>query len=271
MTRYIKEFYRFLKHIVESRKLLFTLSYNDFKEQYLGSYLGIIWAILRPLMFIGVMWFVFGVGFKSKPVNDGTPFILWLLSGMIPWFFFADAIGKGMNAVVSNSFLVKKVAFRVSVLPLVKVLSSLYIHVVFVGILLSIFLYYGYKPTLYWLQIPYFMLCMILLLLGVSWLTASIKVFVKDVGEVIGVIIQFGFWVTPIFWSINIIPQKYQSIIKLNPMFYIIDGYRNALIHQKWFWENMNLTVYYIVFTVMVLVLGAIVFKRLRPHFGDVL
>ena len=269
--RYFKEFYRFIKHILENRKLLSTLSFNDFKEQYLGSYLGIVWAILRPLLFIGVMWFVFGFGFKSKPTDDGIPFILWLLCGMIPWFFFADAVSKSMNAIVSNTFLVKKVAFRVSILPLVKVLSSLYVHVVFVGILLSIFLTYGYTPTIYWLQIPYFMLCMILFLLGLAWLTSAIKVFVKDMGEIIGVVIQFGFWLTPIFWSINIIPEKYQAIIKLNPMFYIIDGYRNALIHQKWFWEDMNLTFYFLTLTVLTLALGAIVFKRLRPHFGDVL
>lgn len=269
--RYTKEFYRFLKHILENKRLLATLSYSDFKEQYLGSYLGVTWAILRPLMFIGIMWFVFGVGFKSKPVDDGTPFILWLLCGFIPWFFFADAVGKSMTAITGNAFLVKKVAFRVSILPIVKVMSSLYIHLVCVCILISIFLLYGYSPTIYWLQIPYFIICTVLLVLGLGWLTSSLRVFIKDIGEIIGVIIQFGFWLTPIFWSINIIPEKYQSLIKLNPMFYIIDGYRNALIHDKWFWEDMNITLYFLTVTGMIFIIGAIVFKRLRPHFGDVI
>lgn len=269
--KYFKEFYRFIKHIIESRRLLLTLSTNDFQEQYLGSYLGVIWAILRPMLFIAVMWFVFGLGFKSKPVDDGTPFILWLLCGFIPWFFFADAINKSMNAVSGNAFLVKKVAFRVSVLPLVKIISSLYVHLVFVFILLSIFMLYGFTPTIYWLQIPYFIFCTILLLLGLGWLTSALRVFIKDVSEVVGVIVQFGFWLTPIFWSIKIIPEQYQSLIKLNPMFYIIDGYRNALIHNKWFWEDMTLTSYFIVVTIFLLTIGAIVFKRLRPHFGDVI
>ncbi len=269
--RYFKEFYRFLKHIRESRQLLITLSYNDFKEQYLGSYLGIVWAILRPLLFIGVMWFIFGIGFKAKPTGDGTPFILWLLCGMIPWFFFADAVSKSMNAIIGNSYLVKKVAFRVSILPLVKVISSLYVHIVFIFILLLIFMLYGHPPTIYWLQVPYFMLCTILLLLGLGWLTSALRVFVKDVGEIIGVIIQFGFWLTPIFWSINIIPKEYHSLIKLNPMYYIIDGYRHALIREIWFWEDLNHTAYFFITTFSLLILGAIVFKRLRPHFGDVL
>ncbi|MCU7800352.1 MAG: ABC transporter permease [gamma proteobacterium symbiont of Lucinoma myriamae] len=271
LMRYLKEFYRFLKHVLESRELLFTLSNTDFKEQYLGSYLGIFWAVLRPALFIAVIWFIFGIGFKSKPVNDGTPFILWLLCGFIPWFFFAEAVNKSMNAIVSNAFLVKKVAFRVSILPLVKILSTLYIHIVFVGILLFIFILYGYYPTIYWIQIPYFIVCTIVLTLGLGWLTSSLKVFIKDIGEIIGLIIQFGFWLTPIFWSINIIPEKYHSIIKLNPMFYIIEGFRNTLIHQTWVWESSDLTIYFIGITMVIFVSGAIMFKRLRPHFGDVL
>ena len=269
--RYTKEFYRFLKHIVQSKDLLFTLAYNDFKEKYLGSYLGIIWAIIRPALFITVVWFIFGIGFKAKPTNDDTPLVLWLLCGFIPWFFFAEAVSKSMEAIVSNTSLVKRVAFRVSILPLVKIFSALFIHIVSIVILLMIFILYGYQPSIYWLQIPYFVLCTIALVLGLGWLTSSLRVFIKDVSEVVGVVIQFGFWLTPIFWSIDIIPESYHSIIKLNPMFYIIEGYRNTLIHQTWFWEEPRLTIYYLVITSVIMMIGAVVFKRLRPHFGDVL
>ena len=172
--KYLTEFYSFIKHVLENRKLLFVLAYDDFKTEYLGSYLGVFWAVLRPSLFIAVIWFVFGVGFKARPVNDGTPFILWLLCGFIPWFFFADALNKSMNAIVANSSFVKKVAFRVSILPLVKILSSLYIHIVFVFILLLIFILYGYYPAIYWLQIPYFILCTIALALGLGLLTSSL-------------------------------------------------------------------------------------------------
>ena len=176
-----------------------------------------------------------------------------------------------MNAITGNKFLVKKVAFRVSFLPLVKVISSLYIHIIFVLILIFIFLLYGYTPTIFWLQIPYFMMCTIFLLLGLSWLTSALKVFIKDIGEVVGVLIQFGFWLTPIFWSIDIIPEQYQSFFRLNPMFYIVDGYRNALLHEIWFFENGSQSLHFLIITGIILVFGAIVFKRLRPHFGDVI
>ena len=269
--RYLKEFFRFIKHIKESKKLLFTLAYSDFKEQYLGSYLGIFWAVLRPSLFVLVIWFVFGMGFKSKPTDDGVPFVLWLLCGMIPWFFFADTVSKSMNAITSNAYLVKKVAFRSSILPLVKIISSLGVHFVLIGLLILIFILNGYYPTIYWLQLPYYIFCTIILVLSLGWLTSSLKVFIKDIGEIIGVVIQFGFWLTPIFWSLDKIPEQYHYIIKLNPMYYIIDGYRNTFIDQVWFWETYKVTPYFLITTGILFVVGAVVFKRLRPHFGDVL
>jgi len=270
MTRYIKEFYRFLKHIVESRELLFTLIKNDFKKQYLGSYLGLVWAFIQPLIFMVVIWFVFTYGFRSAPHGD-TPYFLWLASGLIPWFFISNALSAGTNAITSNSFLVKKVSFRVSILPLVQIGSSLILHVGLVLFLIVMFLFYGFKPSVYWLQLPYFTLCAALFILGVSWFTASIRVFVKDMSNIITVLIQIGFWATPIFWNINMISPKHQWILKLNPAYYIIEGYRNTFVNHIWFWEMPNVTIYFLSMTGFVFVIGAIVFKRLRPHFGDVL
>jgi lipopolysaccharide transport system permease protein len=269
--RYIKEFYRFLKHLKNSRKLIFTLAYNDFREQYLGSYLGIFWAVLRPTLFILVLWFVFTMGFRARPTDDGIPFVLWLLCGMIPWFFFVESVNKGMAAIVSNSYLVRKVAFRVSILPLVKVLSALWIHIILLGILITAFLLHGFFPTIYWIQLPFYVLFTFLLVLGLGWLTSSIRVFVKDMGEIIGVVIQFGFWLTPIFWPLKMIPEKYQYIIKLNPMVYVVEGFRDTFINKIWFWERGFYTLQFLLTISVVLVLGAIVFKRLRVHFGDVL
>ena len=270
MIRYVKEFYRFLKHIVENRKLLKTLIIDDFKKQYLGSYLGLVWAFIQPLTFMLVIWFVFTYGFRSASHGD-TPYFIWLMSGMIPWFFITNALSSGTNAIISNSFLVKKVAFRVSILPLVQIGSAFIIHMVLVLFLIVIILLYGFNPSIYWLQIPYYMLCSAALLLGLSWITSAIRVFVKDIGNFIAVLLQIGFWATPIFWNISQISPKYQWILKLNPAYYIVEGYRDSFVNHIWFWEAPKLTIYYLGVTSVCFVLGAIVFKRLRPHFGDVL
>lgn len=267
----LKSFYRFIKDIIKSRNLLITLAKNDFKEQFLGSYLGIFWAILRPSLFMLIVWFIFSVGFKGHVANSDVPFVLYLMCGYIPWFFFSDAVSGGMNSIVSNKFLVKRVDFRVSILPIVKIISAFFLHVIFIGILIIVFLLHGFRPTIYWLQLPFYTFMMFFLVLGISWLISALRVFMKDMAQIIGVILQLGFWVTPIFWSIDKVPEKYMYVLKLNPMVFIVEGYRNSFINEVWFWETYKNTPYFLIITAIFLVLGAIVFRKLRPHFGDVL
>ncbi len=267
---YLRHFGLFIKDIIQSRFLILELAKNDFREKYLGSYLGILWAFLQPIMTIFIFWFVFEVGFKSKPAGD-FPFILWLVSGLIPWFFFSEALLNATNSIISNSYLVNKVVFRVSILPLIKIISALAIHIFFVVFLIIIFLLYGYSPTIYYLQIIYYITASLLLLLGFSWMTSSLVIFLKDISQAIGVILQFGFWGTPIFWSLDIIPEKYQVLFKLNPVYYIIQGFRNTFIYHRWFWEDASQTIYFWLVTIIIFAIGALVFRKLRPHFADVL
>ena len=271
ISRYTKEFYRFLKHIFQSRHLLVTLVKNDFKKQYLGSYFGLIWAFVQPLTFMLVIWFVFTYGFRASTLLDDTPFFLWLICGMIPWFFISNALLSGTDAITNNAFLVKKVAFRVSILPLVQIGSALMIHAILVLLLVGATLLYGYYPTWQWLQLPYYVICSIFVVLGISWITSSVRVFVKDVSHVMAVIIQIGFWATPIFWNITMIPEAYRWLFQLNPAYYIVEGFRNTFIYGIWFWQTPVITLYFLGMSALFFVVGAIVFKRLRPHFGDVL
>ena len=268
--KYLKTFYRFLRDIVNSKTLLINLAKNDFKSRYMGNYLGILWAFVQPLVSILIFWFVFQVGFKSAPVEN-VPYILWLLAGMIPWFFFAESIQSGAQSILANSFLVKKVVFRVSLLPMIQIISALTIHIFFILFMFGMFLYYGYAPTLYWLQIVYYLFCTIVLVLGISWMTSSIVVFFRDLGQIVTMIIQFGFWLTPIFWSVKILPVEYQGMLQYNPAYYIVEGYRDSLIYHVWFWEKPMLSLQYWIITALFFVGGAIVFRKLRPHFADVL
>jgi len=266
----LQEFSQFLKHVYENRKLLAILIKNDFKKQYLGSYFGLFWAFAQPISYMIVIWFVFTYGFRSAAHGD-MPYFLWLMSGMIPWFFIASGLQAGTNSIINNAFLVKKVAFRVSILPLVQIGSSLILHLGLLLFLIVMFFLYGFTPSIYWLQLPYFIFCSLFVLLAISWITAAIRVFVKDVSNFVTVLLQIGFWATPIFWNIDKISPKYQWILKLNPAFYIVEGYRDTFVNHKWFWEMPNVTLYFLVMSLLTFVAGALVFKRLRPHFGDVL
>jgi ABC-type polysaccharide/polyol phosphate export permease len=265
-----RNFCFFLLDIVKSRKLLWELARSDFKKRYVGNYLGILWAFIQPLITILILWFVFQVGFKSVPV-DNFPFILWLISGMIPWFFISESINSATGSIINQSFLVKKMVFRVSLLPIVQVISALIIHLFFVFLLLFIYIIYGKFPTIYWLQLPYYLLATIILVLSIGWFTSSVVIFFRDLVQIINVILQFGFWLTPIFWSTRMIPEKYNFLLKLNPFYYIIQGYRDSLIYNVWFWQRWKWTVFFWGIVGLIFIFGAMVFRRLRPHFGDVL
>ncbi|MCD4742388.1 MAG: ABC transporter permease [Desulfobacteraceae bacterium] len=269
--RFLIEFMQFIKALMKNRKLLMTLAVNDFKQEYLGSYLGLVWAFIKPTVFIVVIWFVFEIGIRSAPSTNGVPFVIWLTCGFAAWFFFSEALSSGVTAISSKSYLVKKVDFRVSILPIINNLSALLIHVIFLMILVIIFLCNDYFPTVYWLQLPFYTFSLFTLLLGLNWLFASLRVFIKDISPFVGIILQVGFWGTPLFWSIDLVPDKYLFIIKLNPMYFIVSGYRDTFISEQWFWNRgMELVVFWMI-TSFFFILGAIVFKRLRPHFGDVL
>ncbi len=238
--------------------------------KYLGSHLGIVWAFVQPAANIAVLWFVARKALNLTPV-EGFPFILWLIAGMIPWYFFMDCVNNATHSVVGNSHLVKKVVFRVGTLPLIKICSALAIHLVFIAVFAVVLALQGYPPSWHALQVFYYLAASIVLILGIAWLTSSIIVFVRDIGPLIGLGIQLLFWITPIFWSLKDLPPRLRFLLRLNPLYYIVEGYREAFIYKVWFWRDGALSLYYWGVAAAVLVIGALVFRRLRPHFADVL
>ena len=262
--------YFFIKDILQYRAIFKTLIINDFKQRYLGSYLGILWAFIQPTIMVLIFWFVFQVGFKTKPVGD-IPFLLWLIAGIFPWFYFAESISSATNSVVESSYLVKKVVFKVAFLPIIKILSALMVHLFFVLFMYLLFLLYGYSFELYWLQVFYYLCAMLVFILGISYITSAVVIFFRDMGQFVTMVLQFWFWAIPIFWTMSMIPLQYQWIVKLNPLFYIVEGYRDSMINHIWFWEKPILTLYFWVVALGMLALGFSTFRKLKPHFADVL
>lgn len=261
---------RFAKEILQNRRLLHNLSVNDFKTKFAGSFFGILWAFVQPVVTIALYWFVFQVGFRSGDVGD-FPFVLWLISGLVPWFFFQDAITAGTNCLIEYSYLVKKMVFQINILPFVKIISALFVHLFFILFTLVIFMVNGYMPTLYAIQLVYYLFCAIVLVSGITFATSAIVVFFKDLGQIVQIFLQIGMWMTPIMWNINMIPARFLWIIRLNPMYYIVDGFRDSLINHVWVWEKIGLTINFWVFTICIFLFGITIFKKLRVHFADVL
>jgi ABC-type polysaccharide/polyol phosphate export systems, permease component len=254
-----------------NKLLIWSLSKNDFKTKYAGSYLGIIWAFIQPIITIVVYWIVFQFGLKAGSPIEGIPFVIWFTAGLIPWFFFSEALMNATTCMMEYSYLVKKVVFKISILPIVKIMSSLFVHLVFVSFIILLYLIYGFYPTIYLIQLIYYSFCIFFLSLAISYITASIIVFFKDLSQIITIILQIGMWMTPIMWSYTIVPEKYQWIVKLNPMYYVVEGYRDTFIKHIWFWNRYYQTVYFWIISLAMFAIGALIFKKLKAHFADVL
>ena len=265
-----KESIKFVKLSLNNISMIKSLSKNDFKNKFASSYLGIIWGFIQPLVTIAVYWFVFQVGFRSTDVGN-VPFILWFIAGIIPWFFFSEAFPSATGVFNEYSYLVKKVVFKIEILPCVKIISALFVHLFFILFIYVVSTVYGYYPDLCSLQFIYYCFAMIVLIYSLSIITSSIVLFFKDLSQIIGIIINVGFWATPIAWQLNILPDKLAFFFKLNPMYYIVTGYRDAFIYKIYFWQRPYATLYFWLFCLITLLVGVKIFNKLRPHFSDVI
>lgn len=257
-------------NIFEKRGLIAELAVTDFKTRYASSYLGAIWAFVQPIVTVAIYVLVFGYGFKSTPV-DNYPFVPWLVAGIIPWFYFQDSITMATNSLAEYSYLVKKVVFEVKILPMIKITAALLIHLAFLVLAILIHAGYGQMPDLYYLQLIYYCVCTTVLALGISYLTTALNVFFPDLQQIVNIILQFGIWLTPIMWNSHMFGEGAIKFLQINPMYYVVEGYRDCFFNKEVFWNKPELTLYFWIITGCMFVLGTYVFQKLEKHFADVL
>ena len=266
----LRSFFRFIQLLIGQRHLIRSFARRELRNQYVGSFLGVIWTFIHPLVMILVFWFVFSYGLRVKPMNN-VPFVVWLTAGMAPWFAFADILNSSAISVIGNANLIKKTLFPSEILPVIRIVCGLVIHGVFLAVLLGLIFFQRMPLSLYYFQSLYYLLCLCVFVIGLGWAASALNVFIRDVAQIVGVFMQVGFWATPIFWDINIMPPKVQFLLKLNPMFYIIQGYRESFIYFVPFWKHPWQTLYFWSLALLAFAVGALIFQRLKPQFADVL
>ena len=272
----MKDLLRLFREIITKRRLLLELAKADFRKRFVGSYFGVVWMFVQPIVTVAIYYFVFGVGFRSGEPVAGVPYVLWLVAGIVPWFFFSEALNMGTNCLQEYSYLVKKVVFAVELLPVIKMLSCAIVHGIFILIMCVLFLCFGWAPKLFWLQILYYSFATFMLDIALIFFTSAVQVFFKDMAQIVSICLQFGMWLTPIMWQVEQFQGRevyplLSRVIKFNPMYYIAAGYRDSMIFGAAFWERPMMTCYYWGLTLFLLLAGLKMFHRLRPHFSDVL
>lgn len=260
----------------QSRKLIWKLSRNDFKKRYAGSYMGAVWGFAQPLVTVLMYYLVFDKIFGNKAIElrSGVevPFVLFITAGLVPWFFFSEAISQGTMSLIEYSYLVKKVVFKISILPVIKVIAATFSHLFFLVLAVLLACVYGYYPSIYLVQLLYYGACLFLLVLAMSFTTCAVVVFFRDLSQIISIFIQIGMWATPILWSLDAIHNPVVvTLLKLNPLVYIVSGYRDAIYGHRWFIQDPYGTLYFWAVTIALFLMGTVIFKKLKVHFADVI
>lgn len=248
---------------------IYKLSLYDFILPLRDTYLGVLWIVLNPLLRIGVYWFVFGIGIRNGKPVDGHPFLLWMLAGLIPWFYISSSISSGTLAIYSKSAIITKMKFLTSIIPTNTILTQLLNNILLIFIMIIVYVFNGYKATIYYIQIPYYIIAATLLLIGISLITSALVMAVRDINRLVGTVLKFMFYLTPILWTTINLPPIGLKIIRLNPFIYIIEGFRNTFLYNKWFFEDAKFTAYYWLVTIVTILIGAMIHMKFRNRFSD--
>ncbi len=262
---------RFAREVISNRYMLQCLVLRDLKSRYTGSFIGVFWAVIHPIVTVITYSYIFSFVMKVKlgPEAGTNNFLLWLLCGLAPWIYFSDTVQRNVQILVDNKMLITKSLFPSELLPLSILLSSLLNHAIMFGIVSIAAIIVYKKLTILILYLPVYIFLLSLFTIGVSWLVSSINVFFRDLSQILTVVISMWFFYTPIVYQSSMVPENLRFLLKLNPMYYVVEGYRLSLLGiEQRHWKGMLLLL---ILGIVSSVVGGFVFKRLKPDFAEML
>jgi ABC-type polysaccharide/polyol phosphate export permease len=265
-------FLDFVKKLIRDRYLLWMLTLRELKASYVGSLFGFLWAVFNPLFLLAIYGVVFGLFFKSKPdpVYGTDSFLFFLLCGIVPWQFFAQTLGASTEAILSNKNLVKKsTGFPSELLPVTCVFSNLVSHFIGIVILMLFLLLEGVRLNPAMPLIFLYLFIASVFTVGLAWILSSSNVFLRDIGQVLNILLMGMFFMTPIVYPPSFVPPHYLFILKLNPVFHFVEGYRFALLAGRPL--PLQDIIYFAAVSFATFAVGGMYFRRLKPLFAEML
>jgi len=261
----------FARNLVERRALLAQLVRRDFQQRYVGSAGGWLWGVIHPLVLLLSWKFVFEVCLKVKlpPGAVTQNYTMFLFGGMLPWLLFSDTVLRSASSMVEQSTLITKTVFPAEVVPVSIFLSSLIHHLIAlaVWVVAAALVLRTINPMI--LLLPFYMLFVGLLAVGVGWIVSSLHVYLRDTAQVLTVVMTLWFWVTPIMISEQLIPARFHVLVSWNPMTWVVRAYRERLLSPQWpTWQEFAVLAAY---SGTVFILGGLFFRHLKRGFADVL
>ncbi|WP_305845634.1 ABC transporter permease [Photobacterium kishitanii] len=273
MNSYSSSPIEIIRSLSINKSLIYSLIKRDIKSRYQGSFLGILWSFFNPIFMLAVYTFVFSVVFKAKwsGVDTGskTTFALILFAGLIVFNFFAECVNSAPRVILNNANYVKKVIFPIETLPWVTIGSAFFHLCVSVVVWILFYLIEIGLPHSTIFLLPVVLFPIILLVTGLTWFLSALGVYIRDIGQIVGIMTTVLMFLSPIFFPLDSLPEKYHAILNLNPLAPVISYMRDIL-----YWGKLPNITSYLIYTcicLIVFVMGFIFFQKTRKGFADVL
>lgn len=252
-----------INNLYNYRELIKTSIKKDIGGKYKHSFLGVLWSFINPLLQIAVYAIIFPLIMK----NDIPNYTVFMVCGLIPWNYFSTVINRASFTIVENANIIKKVYFPREILPFSLVTSETINFFISTIIIIGFTLANGMGLTKYVLLYPLVLLVQYVLLLGISLIVSSVTVYFRDLQHFIGVLLQLFFYATPIVYAVETIPEGLRWILKLNPMTYIINGFRDIFYYQKM--PDIKMLGIALILGILLCILGYLIFSKLQKKFAE--
>ncbi|PAD40429.1 ABC transporter permease [Terribacillus sp. 7520-G] len=269
-----------LKEQFKHFHLIRRISLYELRNNNNANYLGLAWEIISPVIQIAIYWLVFGYlisGGEGRKIPNPSggyfDFFPWLVSGLIIWMFFQPAATQGAKSIYSRLRLLSKMNFPMSVIPNITIFSKFYPHLILVVLTIILMQITGYPISIYMLQLPYFMIATFAFTYAFVLLMTTLTTLIRDIQLLLQATLRMVLYLTPILWVSHKLPDPLVIVMKLNPLYYLVEGYRASLMGQNgWYFINSwEYTIYFWVVTAIIFMIGAALHIRFRRHFIDFL
>jgi lipopolysaccharide transport system permease protein len=247
------------------RELLFFLAWRDVKVRYKQTLLGVVWVVAQPLLMTLVFTVILGK--LARVPTDGIPYPLMIYAALLPWTFFSSAVTNSGNSIVANAHLITKVYFPRLLIPASAIAARLIDLGVSFLLLIGLMIYYGVMVNVKVLALPLLLVLLIMLTLGIGVLIAALNVKYRDIGMMLPIFVQLWLFVSPILYPLSLVPERWRIFYILNPIVGIVTGFRASILGEPFNWTAIAVSV---LFTVLIVMVGIVLFRRVEKEFADV-
>lgn len=259
-------FIKFIEDIFKNKYIILRIAIYDYLTMYRKNFLGIFWSILNPLIQIMIYYLVFGTGLKGAGVAD-LPYFLYLLCGIVPWFFIGPTLVSGAFSIANKASQLQKMNVNFIILPAMHLVRNFFNHLIMIILTIIIILFYGYSINF---LLIYYIIATIFFVFAIIILLSSLVALIYDFGNLVNPLLKLSFWFLPILYNVEKLPKNLLMLIELNPMFYLINGYRKSLINYETIVYIPHYDIYFWTVSFFILIIGVNILYKYKANFYDI-